>query len=121
LLDGVSMRALPLWKSSHNYQRVERVAVPAVTTPFIVAGLGGYYNLHKLNSPVGTTDSTTEAKLVAADDQHWGYMTLTVDAQQISGMVTLAPNPAESEPIQADSFSYPAAAQYLPTGATVTL
>jgi acid phosphatase type 7 len=105
----------------HNYQRVERPVISGSVTPFFVVGLGGYYNLHKLNSAPGTTDSTTEAKLIAADDKHWGYMTLTIDARNISGTVTLAPNAGESGPSQADSFSYPAKAQYLPTGATVNL
>ncbi len=119
--DSKRLPNLVLTAHVHDYQRVERVAVPGITTPFIVAGMGGYYNLHQLNSPVGTTDSTTGAKLVAADDQHWGYMTLTVDAQQISGVTTLAPNAGESGPIQVDSFSYPATAQYLPSGTVVTL
>lgn len=119
--DSKRLPNLVLTGHVHDYQRVEREAVSGITTPFIVAGMGGYYNLHKLNSPVGTTDTTTGAKLVAADDQHWGYMTLTVDAKQISGVTTLGPNAGESGPTQADSFSYPAAAQYLPSGTTVTL
>ncbi len=105
----------------HNYQRIEKTITGNAPTPFIVDGLGGYYNLHKLNSAVGATDSSTGAKLVAADDQHWGYMTLTVDAQNISGKVTLVPNAKDSGPPAVDSFSYPATAMYLPEGANASL
>ncbi len=105
----------------HNFQRIERSIISGQNTPFIVAGLGGYYNLHKLNASPGTTDSSVGATLVAADDQHWGYMTLTVDAQNISGTVTLVPNANETGNKQVDTFSYPATAQYLSDGATVTL
>ncbi|HLH05521.1 MAG TPA: metallophosphoesterase [Bryobacteraceae bacterium] len=105
----------------HNYQRVEKVLTGASPTPFLVAGLGGYYNLHKLNASPGTTDSTTGAKLIAADDQHWGYVTLTVDAKTISGIATTVPNSGESGNSQIDSFSYPASAQYLPENTTVSI
>lgn len=105
----------------HNYQRIEHPISGSGKTPFMVVGLGGYYNLHSLSASPGTTDPATNATLVAADDQHWGYLTLTVDAQSISGKVTLVPNANESGTPQTDSFSYPAAAQYLAPGATVSL
>jgi hypothetical protein len=104
----------------HNYQRIERPIVSGSVTPFMVAGNGGYYNLHKLNSSPGTTDSETSATLVAGDDQHWGYMILTVTAEQISGRA-FAVDPANSGAGQIDTFSYPAAAQYLPANITVSL
>ncbi|MBV9304230.1 MAG: metallophosphoesterase [Acidobacteriaceae bacterium] len=105
----------------HNYQRIERAVSDTITLPFLVAGHGGYYNLHKLNSSVGTTDSSTGAHLVAADDRHWGYTTLTADANNISGTMTTVPNAGETTAPPTDSFSYPAAAQYLPDGAVATL
>ncbi len=105
----------------HNYQRIECPVPGGPATPFMVAGLGGYYNLHKLNSAPGTTDPNTNATLISADDQHWGYVTLTVDAQTISGKVTLIENANDSAPPQTDSFSYPAVARYLPAGVTVSL
>ena len=105
----------------HNYQRIERPVVPGTVTPFMVVGLGGYYNLHKLNSGVGTTDSATDATLVAGDDRHWGYVTLTVDAQNITGTVTTALAEAKSPASYTDSFSYPAGAQYLPGGVVASL
>ena len=105
----------------HNYQRIEHPISGSGKTPFIVAGMGGYYNLHQLNAPPGTTDPATNATLIAADDQHWGYLKLTVDAQNISGKVTLVANPNDSGALQTDSFSYPAVAQYLAQGAVATL
>ncbi len=105
----------------HNFQRIEKPLVENTQTPFIVAGMGGYYNLHKLNSAVGTTDPATNAHLVAANDAQWGYLTLTVDAQNISGITTLVPNTAGGETTRSDSFSYPVAAQHLAPGASVTL
>jgi hypothetical protein len=104
----------------HNYQRIERPIVSGSATPFIVTGNGGYYNLHKLNSSPGTTDSETSATLVAGDDQHWGYMILTVTAEKLSGRV-FAVDPANSGAGQIDSFTYPAVAQYLPANTTVSL
>lgn len=35
----------------HNYQRIEREVVAGSKTPFIVAGMGGYYHLHGMNIP----------------------------------------------------------------------
>jgi hypothetical protein len=105
----------------HNYQRIEKAVSGESRTPFIVAGNGGYYNLHKLNAGVGTTDASTGANLVAANDTHWGYLTLTVDAQQISGTATVVPGTGETESAEIDTFAYSAAAQYLAEGATVSL
>ena len=34
----------------HNYQRIERGLTDGAATPFIVAGLGGYYHLHNLSA-----------------------------------------------------------------------
>jgi hypothetical protein len=116
----------------HNYQRIERPVIEGGVTPFIVAGLGGYYNLHLLNSDVGTTDPTTQATLVAGNDQAHGYMMLTVDADTISGTVTTVSGDGtavaqkkrkkpHSSGTQVDTFSYPATAQYLADGVTVSL
>lgn len=106
----------------HNYQRIERAVTNGMVVPFLVSGNGGYYNLHNLNSAVGTTDSSTSATLVAGDDEHWGYMTITVDAQNVSGTVTSIEDASDSNSaVQIDTFSYSAAAQYLPDGAVVSL
>ncbi len=105
----------------HNYQRIEHPISGSARTPFLVVGTGGYYNLHALNASPGTTDPTTNATLVAADDQHWGYLTLSADAQNISGKVTLVANAGEAGSTETDLFSYSAAAQYLAPGATASL
>lgn len=104
----------------HDYQRIEQ-QVAGTTVPFIVSGNGGYYNLHKLNSPVGTTDPENGAKLVAGDDQNHGYMTLTVSGNNISGTVTSVNNSTGKPTPGFDTFSYPAAAIDLPAGTTVSL
>jgi len=104
----------------HNYQRIEQTVASGITIPFIVSGNGGYYNLHKLNTAPGNSDPDNNAKLIAADDQNHGYMTLTVDANNISGAVTSVNNTTGvATPLE--QFAYPAAAQALPAGTTVSL
>ena len=105
----------------HNYQRIERPILDGAVTPFLVAGFGGYHSLHKLNSDVGATDSSTNARLVAADGRHWGYVTLHVDARSISGTATIVDDAAQNGSSQIDTFSYPAAAQYLSGGTVASL
>jgi hypothetical protein len=105
----------------HNYQRIERTIAAGVILPFIVAGNGGYYHLHKLNAPAGITDSSTGAHLIAGQDTHWGYLTLTVNGQNIAGTTTTVPNAGATATPAPDSFSYPAAAQYVPAGVVVRL
>ncbi len=105
----------------HNYQRFERSLVKSSKTPFLVIGNGGYYNLHNLTAQPGTTDADTGATLVAANDQQHGYSILTVDAETISGTVNLVADSKHGAVNDADSFSYPAGAIYLPSGTTVSL
>ena len=105
----------------HNYQRIEHPILKGGPTPFFVTGFGGYYNLHKLNAAVGTTDNTTKTKLVAANDQDWGYMTLSVDAKQISGVVTSVGNSTSSGCDKYRFVFFPATAQYLPDKVVASL
>ncbi len=100
-----------------------------------MSGNGGYYNLHKLTATSGTVDPATQAKLVAGDDKSHGYMILTVDAKNITGTAFIAG--ATSAPLvrkrqkrtkqtagaaqTIDTFSYPAAAQFLPKGTAISL
>ena len=110
----------------HNYQRVENSVVKAAQpTPFIVAGGGGYHNLHKLNTDVSpsvgpTTDNATGATLRAGFDDKWSYLTLTVDARTIKGAVTSVDRNGVAVPM-ADSFEYPAGKVTLPQGAVAAL
>jgi len=105
----------------HNYQRFERSLVKSSKTPFLVIGHGGYYNLHNLTAQPGTTDAATGATLIAANDQQHGYSILTVDAETITGTMNLVADNKHGAINDADSFSYPAGAIYLPSGATVSL
>jgi acid phosphatase type 7 len=104
----------------HNYQRIERSLVRGTNTPFIVAGNGGYYNLHKLNAAPGTTDPDTHAHLLVGDDANHGYMTLTITADAIAGTVTSV-DKAGTVTTGADTFSYPAGALHLPEKTVVSL
>jgi hypothetical protein len=104
----------------HNYQRVERTLMRGVTTPFIVSGNGGYYNLHHLTVAPGAVDPDTQAHLVVGDDQNHGYMTLTISADTIAGTVTRV-DKSGTVTHGADTFAYPATAHHLPEKTVVTL
>ena len=114
----------------HNYQRIERSIVKGTRTPFLVIGAGGYFHLHGMNTNPAPAhgkptpkvkDPQTDAQLVASNHNNHGYATLTVDAENITGVITTIDelkhkgNPAE------DKFSYPSKAQILPPGVTVSL
>jgi hypothetical protein len=103
----------------HNIQRIEKEIQKGISTPFFVSGNGGYYNLHHLTAKAGDVDTNTGAKLMYGNDQAHGYMTLTVDAKQISGQVTLVDDNGKAT--KTDKFSYPAAAQYLAKGTIANL
>lgn len=107
----------------HNYQRIEKSLVAGGVTPFLVIGAGGYYHLHNLNVGVGpgTVDPQTQAKLVAANDRQHSYVTLTVDANNISGTLSTIATPKAAAENGVDPFSYPAAAIELPAGVMVSL
>jgi acid phosphatase type 7 len=72
----------------HNYQRIERKILDNVPTPFLVAGAGGYYHLHGMTADTGHVDHDLGATLKAHDQYHHSYVTLTVDADKISGVMT---------------------------------
>ena len=105
----------------HDYQRIEKqVADGMPATPFLVAGHGGYHNMHKLNAPVGFKDPVTNAKLIFGDDKRHGYVTLTVTKDKITGSATAAESDKGVTP-DIDKFEYPAAPQILPDGVMVNL
>ncbi|WP_419728830.1 metallophosphoesterase family protein [Lichenicola sp.] len=87
----------------HNYQRF---TVPDPTgsgvTPFIVAGQGGYHNLHKmakLNGQPLVTPYTVpgEAGVVLNSyyDDRFGFMRLEVSAQELAVQTYTVPRPQE--------------------------
>lgn len=118
--DSLRVPNMVLMGHVHDYQRIEQ-KVAGTTVPFIVSGNGGYYNLHKLNSPVGTKDPENGATLVAGDDQNHGYMTLTVNAKSLSGVVTSVNDKTGKATHGFDKFSYPTKSIVLPKGTTVSL
>jgi hypothetical protein len=109
----------------HDYQRIEKTIHGRTPTPFIVVGGGGYHNLHHFNTDVHpdsgpTTDPQTGATLVAGVDNQWSYLTLTVDAKEIRGVVTCVDRTGTVTKAK-DSFSYSAAPATLPAGAAAAL
>ncbi len=105
----------------HNYQRIEKSIVSSGATPFLVFGHGGYWHLHGMNAAAGTTDANTGATLVFEEHKRHGYLTLTVDSDQISGSMTLT-DPEGSDPeTDVDTFAYPAGPIHLKNNATVSL
>lgn len=107
----------------HNYQVIERKLVSGGPTPFIVAGLGGYYHLHGMNTGAPASDPTTGADLLFEEHQHHGYMTLTVDAKTISGVMQSVANGTGKfqTPGPTHTFSYPADLITLPKAEVVSL
>lgn len=89
----------------HDYQRIEQTIAPDGPTPFIVAGNGGYHNLHQIHSANGTVATDTHAKLVYGKVT-WGYLTLTIDKNNIHGQSTEIDRTGKVT--AGDSFSYPA-------------
>jgi hypothetical protein len=85
----------------HNYQRFTRTYHHRAV-PYIVAGAGGYWNLHYVQQPSGQpptvpyavpgTDVTLEKY---CDDRH-GYLRLEVTAQTLTGHYFTVPRPQES-------------------------
>lgn len=101
----------------HDYQRVEQTIAPTGPTPFIVCGNGGYHNLHALQSAAGYRDPTTGATLVYGADAAWGFLTLTIDENTISGATVEIDRSGNVS--AGDKFSYPAAAVTLASGQQV--
>lgn len=118
--DSRRLPNLVLTAHVHNYQRIERPIVDGAATPFLVAGHGGYHNMHHLNAGAGATDPVTNATLMFGEDKQHGYVTLTVTADRITGIMTSVSNSGAVAP-DSDQFAYPAAAQYLPDGVVASL
>jgi len=91
----------------HDYQRIEQTIAPDGPTPFIVCGNGGYHNLHAIHSSAGDTAPDTGATLKYGADKVWGFVTLTIDANNISGTTTEIDKMGTAS--AGDSFKYPAA------------
>ena len=90
----------------HDYQRIEQDIAPDGPTPFIVSGNGGYHNLHAVHSQPGDKAPDTGAVLQYANSKRFGFLTLTIDHQTISGVGTEVDRNGNVQ--QGDSFSYSA-------------
>ncbi|HXM57433.1 MAG TPA: metallophosphoesterase [Candidatus Dormibacteraeota bacterium] len=123
LLDGVAQEAdrLPdavLTAHVHNYQRFTR-QWSGQQVPFIVAGAGGYHNLHYMTHNLGwpiqlpfsvppDAANGIEATLEAFSDDRHGYLVLEIDAERVNGTYFTVPRPQESwraSAVAADAFS----------------
>ena len=98
----------------HNYQRYTRT-LNGRSLPYIVAGAGGYYNLHRMQQIQGASIKTPyplpdEEGVVLESycDDHHGYLLLKVDSQTLSGQYFAVPtikDPANTPAQQTDAFT----------------
>ncbi len=98
----------------HNYQRFTRT-FNGRAIPYIVAGAGGYYNLHTMQQVQGAPITTpyalpNEAGVVLESycDDHHGYLLLEVDGQFLKGQYFSVPTrqePAGTPSTQVDVFT----------------
>jgi hypothetical protein len=72
----------------HDYQRIEQTISPSGPTPFIVSGNGGYHNLHRISATKDEKAPDSGADLKYFSDKTWGFVTLTIDKDKISGVTT---------------------------------
>jgi hypothetical protein len=86
----------------HNYQRFTAPENDKQLT-YIVAGAGGYPNLHYMAQvdgappPIPWTDDNTGATLESYNQEHrHGFLRLTITKTDISGVYTTVPRPQES-------------------------
>jgi acid phosphatase type 7 len=104
----------------HNYQRFTVPQPDGKTLTYIVAGAGGYPNLHTMAHVNGTpppipwTDPGTGATLASYNQEmRHGFLRLTVTKTDIAGVYTTVPRPQESwtaGPVQQiDTFTIPIA------------
>jgi hypothetical protein len=75
----------------HNYQRFTRT-IAGKKVPYIVAGAGGYHNLHRMAKAPGGGElgvpfaAAEDCQLEAFCDTQWGFLRLSIASpEQISG------------------------------------
>ncbi len=97
----------------HNYQRFTR-SLNSRDVPYIVAGAGGYWNLHYMQKVNGAAIQTPyqvpgeDVTLQSYCDNDHGYMLMEVDGQTLKGQYYSVPRPQGSwnAPAQlVDSFT----------------
>jgi hypothetical protein len=97
----------------HNYQRFTR-SLDSREVPYVVAGAGGYWNLHYMQQVNGTAIQTPyqipgeDVTLDSYCDNYHGYLLMEVDGQTLKGRYYSVPRPQASwnAPAQlVDSFT----------------
>jgi len=76
--------------------------------PYVVAGGGGYHNLHTMAPGIGQPPHpipNSDVTLDAFDDHDWGWLALTIDKTSISGSYTAVSKTGASR--VADTFVIP--------------
>ena len=120
----------------HNYQRIEQKISGHAPTPFLVCGNGGYHNLHKISAAVDQAAAArtghahphkhnqqettfqpakdTGAQLIYGNDKAWGFVTLTIDKENISGVSVEVARDGTVK--SGDQFKYSAKPVNIPKG-----
>jgi hypothetical protein len=91
----------------HNYQRITKREPDGTILPEIVAGAGGYHNLHhimhvegdKMIPPVDFHNRDNDAELVTLErysDDHHGFLRLEFTPDLVTGRYYVVPRPQES-------------------------
>jgi hypothetical protein len=89
----------------HDYQRLTKSLPDGTQVPYIVAGSGGYHNLHaimKVNGERMITPSVFDDKqgdpvtLEKYSDDHWGFSRLEVTDKMVTGRFYQVPRPQDS-------------------------
>jgi acid phosphatase type 7 len=89
----------------HDYQRFTRTMPSGRTIPYIVAGNGGYHNLHKLAAGAIAGEQLAAGVVFEfGDDANWGFLSFTSDGHTLSAEYNaVAANGAVS--LRADAFT----------------
>ncbi|MFI4998350.1 MAG: metallophosphoesterase family protein [Reyranellales bacterium] len=88
----------------HDFQRLTKNMPDGAQVPYIVAGNGGYHNLHsiqkvngaKMVAPVVFNDKGSDpVTLERYSDDHWGFVRLEVTNKLVTGRFYEVPRPQE--------------------------
>jgi acid phosphatase type 7 len=93
----------------HNYQRFVR-PYEGREIPYIVAGGGGYHNLHHVQTLDGALElpyqpPDVDAALAAYVDDRYGFMRVTVSRDSIKGEYVAVTREGQVDPTPADSWT----------------
>jgi len=91
-LDAISRR-VGVWPHAvlsghaHNYQLYKRT-IEGIEIPYVVAGNGGFANLLQMRGvpsklPWKLPLDRDDVRLIGYDDQHFGYLRITVDDKRL--------------------------------------